>query len=521
MTIGPVQFSNGSAGPEERAVDIRIDKESAVPIYVQISTGIRELILSGTLPEGFRLPPERRLAEALRVNRSTILAAYRELKADALVDSHVGRGTMVLPRSQPSVAAASVQPLPWRQLVREGVTEVQDPLLRDLLELAERRDVINFSLGLPAAELLPVDVLRKIMDALFDEVGPSMLLHSPTEGTTGFRQAIGQLMIARGIQCSPAEVLVTSGSQQGLDLAARVFVAPGDAVVVEEPTFFGALQILRRAQARLLAVPVDADGMRTDVLESLLARQRPKLIYTLPTFQNPSGAVMTLERRRHLLELAYRYQVPVLEDDPYYELRYEGDAIPPLKALDDHGYVIYLSSFSKVLFPGLRIGWLAASRPATRQLALVKQAVDLHSSTAGQFLLERFIRDGHYARHVQRVRREYARRRDLMHDALTEEAPAGVSWTKPAGGFYVWCRLPDAIRQSQLLAKASERRVAYLPGNACFADEPGANHLRLNFTFAPPDRIPEGIARLADALRAAARRAGAGGRGEGATPPIV
>ncbi len=502
-------------------MDIRIDRESAVPIYMQITTGIRELILAGRLPEGFRLPPERRLAQALGVNRSTVLAAYRELKADALVDSHVGRGTSVLPRSQAAPVSSAVQPLAWRQLVREGVTEVQDPLLRDLLALAERQDVITLSVGLPAAELLPLAALRKVQADLLREVGAPMLLHSPTEGLTHFREALCQHMIARGIQSSPAEVLVTSGSQQGLDLAARVFVSPGDTVVVEEPTFFGALQVFRRAQARLLSVPADRDGMRTDVLESLLARQRPKLIYTLPTFQNPSGAVMSLARRRHLLELAYRFQVPVIEDDPYYELRYEGDPLPPLKALDEHGYVIYLSSFSKVLFPGFRIGWLAAPRPAARQLALAKQAMDLHSSTAGQYLLERFLRDGHHARHVKAVRVEYTRRRDLMHAALAAEAPAGVTWTKPEGGFYFWCRFPDAIRQSHLLAKASELRVSYLPGDACVAGEPGANHLRLNFTFPTPAQISDGVARLMEALRAAARRPDSGAPGGEATPPIV
>lgn len=510
------------AGGDWRAtVDIRIDRESAVPIYMQISTGIKELILTGKLPEGFRLPPERRLAEALGVNRSTVLSAYRELKADALVDSHVGRGTSVLPRSHAAAVSASVQPLAWRQLVREGATEVQDPLLRDLLALAERSDVITLSVGLPAAEMLPLAVLRKVQADVLQDVGAPMLLHSPTEGLTHFREALCQLVIARGIQCSPAEVLVTSGSQQGLDLAARVFVAPGDEVVVEEPTFFGALQVFRRAQARLLSVPIDRDGMRTDVLEALLERHRPKLIYTLPTFQNPSGTVMSLERRLHLLALAYRFQVPVLEDDPYYELRYEGESVPPLKALDEHGYVIYLSSFSKVLFPGLRIGWLAAPRPAARQLALVKQAVDLHSSTAGQYLLERFLRDGHYARHVKAVRPEYARRRDIMHESLTAEAPSGVTWTKPQGGFYFWCRFPDGIRQSQLLGKAAELRVSYLPGDACVAGEPGANHFRLNFTFAPPDLIRDGVARLMEALRVMARRP-QGGKPEGeATPPIV
>jgi DNA-binding transcriptional MocR family regulator len=506
---------------KERTVDIRIDRDSTVPIYLQICSGIKEMILSGTLPEGFRLPPERRLAAALGVNRSTILSAYRELKADALVDAHVGRGTSVLPRTHAPAADVTVQALPWRQLVRAGMTEVQDPLLRDLLELAERSDVISLSVGLPAPELLPLETLRAVLGELMDEVGPTMLLHSPTEGLTPFRESLCQLMVARGIRCTPADVLVTSGSQQGLDLVARVFLAPGDSVIVERPTFFGALQIFRRAQVRLLGVPADGDGMRVDALEALLERQRPKLIYTLPTFQNPSGAVMSLERRKRLLDLAYRFQVPVLEDDPYCDLRYEGDPLPSLKSLDPHGYVIYLSSFSKVLFPGLRIGWLAAPRPAARQLALAKQAADLHSSTAGQFVLDRFVRAGHYARHVASLRSAYAERRDLMHEVLAGCAPGGVTWTRPQGGFYFWVHIPGAVRQSDLLALAAERRVSYLPGDACFADEAGANYLRLNFTLAAPAQIREGVERLMDALRATTRRTFGDRQTGSATPPIV
>ena len=501
-------------------MDVHIDRESTVPIYLQISSGIKDLILAGKLPEGFRLPPERRLARSLGVNRSTVLAAYRELKADALVDAHVGRGTAVLPRHSVPAAPGPTQPIPWRQLVREDGPRAQDPLVRDLLQLTERADIISLSVGLPAAELLPLDAVRRVMSALLEEVGAPLLLHCPTEGTSSFRETIAGMLVTRGIRCAPGEVLVTSGSQQGLDLAVRAFVEPGDAVVVEEPSFFGALQAFRRAPARLLGVPVDADGMRTDVLESLLARHRPKLIYSLPTFQNPSGAVMSLERRRHLLDLAYRYQVPIVEDDPYGELRYDGPALPSLAALDEHGYVMYLSSFSKVLFPGMRVGFLVAPRPALRQLALAKQAMDLHSSTAGQHLIERLIRDGHYARHLKTVRAEYRHRRDLMDEALRSHAPEGVSWSKPSGGFYFWCRFPNAIAQAQLLARAAESRVSYLPGDACFADEPSENYLRLNFTFPPPEAIGEGVERLMGAVRAAASRPRRGGNG-GGTPPIV
>jgi len=274
-----------------------------------------------------------------------------------------------------------------------------------------------------------------------------------------------------------------------------------DLVVVEQPTYFGALQVLRAAQARVVGVPIDREGMCTDFLAALLERQRPKLIYTLPTFQNPSGTVMSLARRRHLLELARRHQVPVLEDDVYFELRYEGDALPPLKALDTTGHVLYLSSFSKVLFPGLRLGFIAAPPAALRQLALAKQAIDLHSSTTGQFLLDRFIREGHYARHVKKVRAGYRERRDIMERSLTRAALPGVTWDHPQGGFYFWCRLPAGVRPAALLARAAEAGVSYLPGRACFADEPPAEFIRLNFSYPDEEQIREGVARLTAAIR--------------------
>ena len=484
-------------------MELHIDRGSSVPLYRQISSEIRGLILSGRLADGVRLPPERTLARALGVNRTTVLSAYRALKDDGLVDGHVGRGTTVTAPPAAGRAPAALQPLPWHQFLRDGSPKARDPLLRNLLELSERDDLISLSVGLPSAELLPIDTLRALQDELMASSGAPALLHSPTEGVSELRETLCSLMAGRGISSEPGEVMVTSGSQQGLDLVARTFLAPGDAVVVEEPSFFGALQVFRAAQARLLGVPVDAEGMRTEVLEALLTRQRVKLVYTLPTYQNPSGAVMSLARRRHLLELAYRFQVPILEDDPYFELHYEGAPPPPLRALDAHGHVLYLSSFYKVLFPGLRVGWLAAPAPALRQLVLVKQAMDLHSTTFGQLLLDRFVRRGHHARHLETVRAEYRRRRDAMDEALRAEAPEGVRWRRPAGGYYFWCRFPERVAQGQLLAAAGQQRVSYLPGDACFPDEPGENWLRLNFTFPRADQIRDGVTRLMRALAAA------------------
>lgn len=502
-------------------MELAVDRRSQVPIFRQILTQLQDQILSGRLPEGFRLPPERRLAEALGVNRSTILAAYRELKADALVDAHVGRGTTVLARPQPMPSPGEVLPPPWRELLREGVQTAQDPSIRDLLALTERGDVISFAVGLPAPELLPIDALHQIFRTLAGEVGGQLGLHCPTEGHSPLRETIAHSMATRGILCTPAEVLIVSGSQQGLDLAARAFLDPGDTVVVEEPTFFGAVQAFRAAQARLVGVPTDDDGMRIDVLQTVIERHRPKLIYTLPTFQNPSGHVMSLQRRRQLLDLAYRHQIPILEDDPYSELRYDGEPMPSLKALDRHGYVLYLSTFSKILFPGLRLGYLVAPRPIARQFALIKQSVDLHSNGIGQWFLDRFLRDGGMAPHLKKVRAAYQERRDVMAEALAPGRALGLTFRPPDGGIYQWCQLPAGVDRQRLLASAAERGVAFFPGASCFVGEPSAEFIRLNFSYPSIAQIRDGIPRLIEALRDALARGAREDDDSAGTPPIV
>jgi len=481
-------------------VDITIDRESGEPIYRQVVREIQGMIHSGALPEGFLLPPERRLAAALGVNRSTVLNAYRELKALGLVDAHVGRGTAVLRAPAP---IPGVGGMPWRQFFRESVARAHDPIISDLLSLTERRDVISFSIGLPAPELIPLDTLGELMNELLGDVGPPLFLHCPTEGHSPLRQTLAEWVAARGIRARTSEVLVVSGSQQGLDLVARIFIDPGDTVVVEEPTYVGALQSFRVAGARIVGIPVDENGMRTDILASVLERERPKLIYTLPTYQNPSGAVMSIDRRRHLLKLAKRWQLPILEDDPYSELRYDGDAVPSLKALDEDDRVLYQSTFSKVLVPGLRVGYLVVPPVVLRQLVLAKQGADLHANSFSQYLIDRFIRDGHFASHLERSRTVYRRRRDVMARALRRASSLGFDYSVPRGGFYFWCRVPDGIEQSALLANSAARGVVFLPGRACFATDPAEHYLRLNFSHPTEDSISVGVERLLDAVREA------------------
>lgn len=530
MTKHPaLDLSLEDALPGDAGTTLAIDRASEVPVYQQIRRRYREQMLSGALPPGTLLPPERRLAEQLGVNRSTVLAAYGALKADGLVGAHVGRGTAVLARPTLAAAAESRREpaLAWRELVRRGVASREDPVLRDLLELAERRDVISLAVGLPPAELMPLAELREVQERLLVERGTETLLHSPTEGIAPLRESLAARCASWGIQVTPAEILVTSGSQQGLDLIARVFLDPGDVVIVEQPTYLGALEVFRRAEAHLVSVPVDGDGMRIDLLEALLARHRPKLIYTLPTFQNPSGAVLSTSRRLALLELARRYQVAVVEDDPYRDLAYDAEPPAPLAALDPlgrRGGTIFVSSTSKVLFPGLRVGWIAAPEEVIRRLALAKQSADLHSSTPGQWIVDRFLREGRLDRHLARVRPQYARRRDTMLEALAPGAALGLSWARPRGGFYVWCDLPSALAASHLSAEAARQGVCYLPGSACGAQATTVEHLRLNFTALAPAELREGGKRLlravASALALSTARNPRDGAGAG-TRPIV
>ncbi|MBD3160951.1 MAG: aminotransferase class I/II-fold pyridoxal phosphate-dependent enzyme [Candidatus Eisenbacteria bacterium] len=511
-----------TTAPTRPLEDLRIDRQSETPVYLQIVHAIRERISAGALPVGTRLPPERKLAEELGVNRSTVFQAYRELKERGLLGARVGSGTVVLP---PQVTSADPalrgRAIPWNQLFRAPAASDPDPLLRDLLSLTEREDLISFAVGLPSPDCLPIADVQRIFAELSEEAGASLYLHCPTEGHTPLREALSVWADSRGIETNASELLVLSGSQQGLDLAARVFLSPGDAVVVEEPTYIGALHVFRDAGARLLSVPADADGMRTDLLANLLEKNRPKLIYTLPTFQNPSGSVLSLERRRHLLDLSLRHQVPILEDDPYSELRYEGEPLPSLRGMEGGESVLHLSTFSKLLLPGLRVGWLVAPPPVIRRFALAKQSIDLHTNTVAQMILDRFVREGLLEAHLEMVRSAYRKKRDLIHSVLSVKAPAGLSWRSPQGGFYVWGRLPDGIDSSRLLGIAADAGVAYLPGWPCFAAEGGERYFRLNFTYPEGDRIVEGVERLMQAIETAALLPEAGRKRRAGTPPIV
>lgn len=482
-------------------MDISLDRSSRKPLYRQIYTQIRQRIRSGDLPAGTRLPPERRLAEMLGVNRTTVVNAYRELAAEGLVEARVGSGTVVCAPPALAEAPRPVRPFPWPEHFAPPSLWRYQPGLDQVMSLCARPDIISLAGGIPAPESYPVAEFREIIAAGLAEQGAALLQPTPTTGYYPLREWLAARLTQRGAQVHSANVLILSGSQQGLDLVARALLEPGDLVISEVPLYLGALQPFGAMGVRLRGVPVDEKGMRLDVLESLLRRQRPKLIYTLPTFQNPTGVTLSLERREQLLALAQRYEVPILEDDPYGELWYDEPPPPPIKALDRHGYVIYLSTFSKMLFPGLRIGWLAAPQPVVERLARVKQGADLHTNTLGQWAVAEFCRRGLLEPHLERIRPLYRQRREAMLRALEKHAPAGLRWNRPGGGFYLWCRLPEGVRARELLEAAGQEGVAFVSGDVFFPDERGQDHIRLNFSFPDDKAIAEGVRRLCTALK--------------------
>ncbi len=484
---------------------IRLDRSSNAPLYRQICQGLREAILSGQLAEGTRLPTERALANELGVNRTTVMNAYNELASEGLIEGHVGRGTLVkrcyfdqedeeFGREYPS----------WLIGLAGGEDLALGPDARVLSELAsmgEQKEIISFAAGSPAQDLLPSAMIRSIVsDGLFagshDALG-----YSPVEGLQSLRRGIAERMRQRGISVEFQQIMVLSGSTQGIGLLARVLLNPGDEVVVETPSYLGAVQTFRALGARIIGVPVDSEGIRVDLLESILARRSPRFIYTLPTFQNPTGAVMSQERRRRLLLLARRYQIPILEDDPYGEL-YFGEKEPqPLKALDRRGHVIYLSTCSKILAPGVRVAWLAAPEPIISRLSLHKQIFDLNTNALGQWIVSEILRRQLLDGHLAHIRERYRHKRDLMLQAMQKYWPTGVRVHPPEGGFHLWCRLPGDMRARPLLREAAQERVAFVIGEPFHSDGGGQHHIRLSFASPEEEHIEEGIRRIGEAMK--------------------
>ncbi|HUO70893.1 MAG TPA: PLP-dependent aminotransferase family protein [Solirubrobacteraceae bacterium] len=376
--------------------------------------------------------------------------------------------------------------------------------VREILALTDRPGVISFAGGLPAPELFDASGLRNAFAAvLADGSAGRSLQYSTTEGDPALRAAIAARLCARGLPTDPGDVLVTSGSQQALTLVATVVLEPGDRVLVEEPSYLAALQCFRLAGAQSVPVPCDDDGLDPEALAELVAEHRPKLLYTIPTFHNPTGRTLPLARRREIAAVAERHGVWIVEDDPYGELRYRGEPLPAIASLPEaQDCTLALSTLSKVAAPGLRLGWVRAPRPLRRPLTIAKQAADLHSSTVDQAAAARWLATIDLDAHIAALRAAYGARRDALVDGLASALPAGSTHNRPDGGMFVWARLPDGWDASDLLPRALDRDVAFVPGAPFFSGPSDPAALRLSFTAHPPDEIRRGLERLSDALHA-------------------
>jgi 2-aminoadipate transaminase len=376
--------------------------------------------------------------------------------------------------------------------------------VREILKVAERPDILSFAGGLPAPELFPVEAVARAHQDVLAKDGAAALQYSTTEGFLPLREHISRLLAGRGLAASPERILVTNGSQQGIDLVGKVLLDPGDKVVVEDPSYLAALQVFGGYGAEFVPVASDDEGMRMDALEAALQAGGVKLVYVVPDFHNPKGTRLSLPRRKRLLELAQRHRVAVLEDDPYGELRFAGQALPSLASLDTEGVVVHLSTFSKTLAPGLRVGWVVAPPSLQKGLTIAKQAADLHTGTLTQRATARLLDTFDYAAHVQTLRGVYGERCRVMLEGLAAHLPEGTRWTVPEGGMFVWVELPEGLSGDALFQPALAEKVAFVPGSAFFARTPQPRFLRLNYSNRAPALIREGMERLGRVVKAAA-----------------
>lgn len=474
---------------------VQVDRDSSIPLYEQIKNQLGDLILSGVIGEGSRLPATRKLAKELDVNRNTVLRAYQELTAEGLVEGRTGGGTVVTEVEKKGKRPRTL-PLLWREMFTNW-----ESTFHDWVEESSSRDgkeMISFDRGTPSPELFPLEMVQEIVSEVLSG-GPEPIRYSSPQGDPKLRKLLAEQMELMGIEANPSQILILSGSEQGIYITIQALTESGEGIIAEAPTYPGMLHTLSANGRHIYTVPMDKEGLRLDLLEGILSHHRPKFIYTMPTFQNPTGKTQSLKKRKQLLELAYHYQIPILEDAPYYHLRYEGEHLPPIKAMDQNNHVIYLSTFSKTLFPGLRVGWMVAPEEVIERFTSIKKSIDLCTGTLSQSIAFQLVK--RQSRHLEEVLPIYRRRRDTLIEALDENCEGLISWQRPEGGFFIWGRLTQGLRTESLHNEARKAGVNFIPGRFFFPKGRGGDyHLRLSFSQLTEDRIREGIGRLSKAI---------------------
>lgn len=484
---------------------IPLDRQSQIPLYQQIKSHFQQGILSGSLAPEARLPASRQLARDLGVNRITVETAYSELEADGLIYSRIGSGTYV--SSSPPLPARPLEILDatwplWQESLQTENLQSGNVDPNRTRQALQHPQPISFAGGTSASQMFPVDDFRKVLQMIMRRDGIAALEYGENNGYAPLRSTIAHVLASQGLQARSENILITAGSQQAISLVSQLLLRPGDTILVESPTYSGALDLFRALNFEVFGIPLDKQGMQVENLERLLQLHHPKLIYTIPNFHNPTGTCLSTSRRRELLVLADRYNVPILEDDFVGDLRYEGRVQPSLKALDPGGRVIYTSTFSKMLMPGLRVGFLLIEGPIYQSLVNFKYLNDLATSTLIQRALEAYVTVGRYQAHLRRSCQIFRKRRDAMIAAIHRHLPGDVEFDIPQGGLFLWVRLPDRKSSGDLLPIARKEGVDFVPGSKFFSDSlQGKAWMRLNFVIHTPDEIEEGVKRLGGAIR--------------------
>lgn len=476
------------------------------PLSRQIQLHFERLISQGLLAPGVKLPASRELARELGVNRTTVALAYDELLAGGWARAHVGQGTFVADRVPAAVGVTrpAAPRLDWTRFLSKGAQVIAaDTRRRRGYSQVPRPGpgAISFAGGMPDSELFPTDAFRRVLNRVIREEGRELLQYYPARGYPPLREFLAGYLLRFGLEVRPDEILIVNGSQQGFDLVGRTLLDPGDFVAIEEPSYPRAMQVFRAFGAQLMPVPMRDGGLDPEHLDRLLERQSPKLLYCQPSAHNPTGLTMQDEARKRLLEVAARHRLPIMEDGFDGSLFFGPRPPAPLKALDVSGLVIYIGTFSKILFPGLRLGWIVAAPELLDRLEVAKELADIHTSPLIQAAVYHFCRQRLLDRHQARVLREYGRRRTALLQALNKRMPAGVTWTENEGGFSLLLTLPVDMDATVLLDRAVPRGVVFTLGNAFFVDGGGERMLRLSFSALPLGQIDEGIKRLAETIR--------------------
>jgi 2-aminoadipate transaminase len=386
----------------------------------------------------------------------------------------------------------------WESRYSERAKGMKASEIRELLKLTQQPDIISFAGGLPSPESFPTVDIAEVTTHVMLTAAEEALQYGTTEGYRGLREYCALRSKKEGIDVSLDNVVIVSGSQQGLDITAKVLLDPGDQIIVEAPSYLGGLGAMKTYQPVFTSVEMDDDGLVVDTLEEVLKTMEkpPKLVYTVPTFQNPAGVTLTEKRRKKLVDLAHEYDFIIVEDNPYGDLRYSGEPVKAVKAFDDEGRVIYMSTFSKIFSPGMRLAWVIGDDDYIRKFVIAKQSTDLCTNSFVQRILYEYCRRDHFSGHIEKIREMYRKKRDVMLKSLDEYFPEECSWTKPDGGLFLWAKMPEYINTKNMVGDAIKQRVAYVHGAAFFVDGSGTNTMRLCFSYAPEDKIKEGIKRL-------------------------